>query len=203
MGRLPAQQRREQLLDCAAKLFSRRGYARTTTAELAKSAGVTEPIIYRHFASKRDLFVALIERAGEETIAAWRRHLKGAKDAAERLRRLLGENPMVSETGRDPYRVMLQAITVADDPEIHKAIQTHISALHAFLRTEITAAQKAHKIAARFDAALIAWLLIDTAMGYGVLSALRVEGHGIGPDGTHVQQAVERMLIGPIRGSRK
>ena len=60
MTRLPAAQRREQLLDEASKLFAQLGYARATTSQLAKAAGVTEPIIYRHFASKRDLFIALI-----------------------------------------------------------------------------------------------------------------------------------------------
>ena len=73
MKRLPADQRREQLLDRAAELFARHGYARATTAELAKAAGVTEPIIYRHFKSKRDLFISLIERTGRETLDVWER----------------------------------------------------------------------------------------------------------------------------------
>ena len=46
MSRLPAAQRREQLLDVAAELFSSRGYAGATTAQIAKEAGITEPIIY-------------------------------------------------------------------------------------------------------------------------------------------------------------
>ncbi|MEK6702161.1 MAG: helix-turn-helix domain-containing protein, partial [Planctomycetota bacterium] len=111
MSRLPAAQRREQLLDHAADLFSRHGYARATTAELAKSAGITEPIIYRHFASKRDLFIALIERSADRTLAMWETHLAGATDPAERLRRLIGDNPMVADPTRDAYRVLLQATT--------------------------------------------------------------------------------------------
>ena len=91
MTRLPAAQRKAQLLDVAADLFSRAGYARATTAELAKAAGVTEPIIYRHFASKRDLFVDLIERTAARTLEVWEKHLSGAKDPGERLRRLLGD----------------------------------------------------------------------------------------------------------------
>ena len=76
MSRLPAAQRREQLLDVAAQLFSSRGYAGATTAQIAKEAGITEPIIYRHFKSKRDLFVALIERTGRQTLEAWEHDLK-------------------------------------------------------------------------------------------------------------------------------
>lgn len=197
MSRLSASARRAQLLQTAAELFSRRGYARATTAELAKAAGVTEPIIYRHFASKRDLFIALIEQAGEETLSMWKRHLRGASDPAERLIRLLGDNPMVSDEGRDAYRVVLQAITVSDDPAIHKAIQKHFAALHEFLLFEIERAQESHRVTTRIDASLIAWLLIDIGLGYGVLSALGVEGHGVSSEGQHVRDVIARILVGP------
>src|SRR5207244_12604010 len=122
MSRLPAEKRREQLLDCAADLFAKSGYARATTAELARAAGVTEPIIYRHFNSKRDLFVALIERTAAQTLAHWEQRLADAQDPAERLRRVIGDNPMVSPEGAAPYRVLLQAITEVSDAEIHKAV---------------------------------------------------------------------------------
>ncbi len=203
MSRLSASARRAQLLQTAAELFSRRGYARATTAELAKSAGVTEPIIYRHFASKRDLFIALIEQAGEETLAMWKRHLRGASDPAERLTRLLGDNPMVADEGRDAYRVVLQAITVSDDKVIHEAIQRHFAALHEFLTQEIERAQQSHRVTSRIDASLIAWLLIDVGLGYGVLSALGVEGHGVSDQGQHVRDVVARILVGPGKNSTR
>lgn len=196
MTRLPASQRREQLLDCAADLFSKLGYARATTAQLAKAAGVTEPIIYRHFESKRDLFAALIERTGRETISLWEQHLADAKDAAERLRRLIGDNPMVREKGRSAYRVILQAITEVDDPVIHAALRAHIKSLHAFLTEELVGAQEEHKVASRFSAEIIAWLLIDVGLGYGVLSAMGVSAHGVDAQGTHVQHVIGRMLVG-------
>ncbi len=202
MSRLPASKRREQLLDCAARLFATSGYARATTAQIARAAGVTEPIIYRHFKSKRDLFVALIARTGEDTIAQWRAHLADASDAAERLRRVIGDNPMVSERGRMTYRVILQAITEVDDAEILRAIRGHIAALHQFLQAEIERAQVEHKVTSRFSAEIIAWLLVHAGLGYGVLSAMSVEGHGIDQAGTHVRDVIARMLVGraPERG---
>ena len=60
MARLKAAQRREQLIAVATKLFAKTGYDATTTAEIAKAAGVTEPILYRHFESKQELFVAIV-----------------------------------------------------------------------------------------------------------------------------------------------
>lgn len=197
MGRLPAAKRREQLLDCAAQLFAQAGYARATTAQLAKAAGVTEPIIYRHFESKRDLFVALIDRASERTVKQWEEHLADAKDPAERLLRLIGDNPMVTLQGRYVYRVLLQAITEVDDPVIHESVKRHMAQLHRFLTGEVRRAQVEHKITSRFAPELLAWLLIDIGLGYGVLSALKIAGHGEDGSGHHVQDVIARILVGP------
>lgn len=196
MSRLPAAKRKEQLLDCAMQLFARAGYARATTAELAKAAGVTEPIIYRHFASKKDLFVALIERTAAQTLASWEKELAGCADPAERLRRLVGDNPMVTQEGRVAYRVFLQAITEADDPAIHLALQNHIKGVHAFITRELERAQQDHKVTGRFSAEIIAWLLIDLGMGYGVLSAMQIPGHGTDANNVHVQDIIARLLVG-------
>ena len=197
MSRLPASKRREQLLDCAADLFSKYGYARATTSQLAKAAGVTEPIIYRHFDSKRDLFVALIERTGRETIVQWEQHLADANDPADRLRRLVGDNPMVSERGRSAYRVILQAISEVEDPVIHDALRNHIKSLHAFLAEELEAAQSSHKVTNKFSAEIMAWLLIHLGLGYGVLNAMNIQQQGVDQSGTHVRDVIARMLVGP------
>ncbi len=196
MSRLPAAERREQLLDSAAALFSQQGYARATTAQLAKAAGVTEPIIYRHFASKRDLFVALIERTGTRTLEQWQAAMSSAKEPAERLRRLIGSNPMVSAAGREAYRVFLQAISEVDDPAIHTALETHLRTLHGFLKRELEIAQDAHQVGRRFSAEVLAWLMIHLGMGYGVLSAMNIEGHGVDGSGVHVQEVLARALVG-------
>ena len=196
MSRLPASKRREQLLDCAAELFAKFGYARATTAQLAKAAGVTEPIIYRHFDSKRDLFVALIERTGRETIDFWEKHLADAEDPVERLRRLLDDNPMVSERGRFAYRVILQAISETEDPAIHEALRNHIKSLHAFISQELEDAQQDHKVTTRFTAELIAWLLIYLALGYGVLDAMAIPGQGSDQKGGHIRDVIARLLVG-------
>ncbi|MFO0856101.1 MAG: TetR/AcrR family transcriptional regulator [Phycisphaerales bacterium] len=192
--RLPAHKRKEQLLDVAAELFAKEGYARATTAQLAKAAGVTEPIIYRHFASKRDLFVALIERTAAQTLDTWEHLLKSASDPTERLRRLTGENPMTTERFRLPYRVFLQAITEVNDPIVHKAVTDHITNLHTFIAREVRKAQDERKVTKVFSDDLIAWVLIDIGLGYGILHALQIAGHGVDSEGHDVQGLVERIL---------
>ena len=63
--RLPAAERRTAIVEAAIRLFADKGFQGTTTRELAKAAGVTEPVLYRHFATKKDLYTAIIESVCE------------------------------------------------------------------------------------------------------------------------------------------
>ncbi len=55
---------RKQILDASLRLFSEKGFARTSVRDIARAAGITDAAIYYHFASKRDLFEALFEERG-------------------------------------------------------------------------------------------------------------------------------------------
>src|SRR5688500_10617490 len=82
MPRLKAAQRREQLMEDATKLFARNGYEATTTAAIALAAGVTEPILYRHFKSKQELFVAIVKAVSSQTMQHWEQVAASASDPA-------------------------------------------------------------------------------------------------------------------------
>ena len=103
---------------------------------------------------------------------------------------------MVSEYGRKGYRVLLQSISEVEDPLIHKAVSDHMTRLHAFIVREIERAQEAHKVTNRFSATVIAWVLVNVGMGYGVLTAMSVPGHGFDSTGTHVKDVMARILVG-------
>jgi len=62
--RLPAARRRRQLLDVALELFAARGYHTTSMNDIAEAAGVTKPVLYQHFRSKRELYLELLEDVG-------------------------------------------------------------------------------------------------------------------------------------------
>ena len=59
-SRLPAGERRQQLLDTALTTFARQGYNDASMNDIAEAAGVTKPVLYQHFSSKRDLFLELL-----------------------------------------------------------------------------------------------------------------------------------------------
>src|SRR5262245_29149000 len=83
--RLPAGERRQAVLDSACRVFFASSYRGATTAEIAREAGISEPILYRHFGSKRDLYLACLDEA-------WRSFRVFAEDAlAEKPADCLGK----------------------------------------------------------------------------------------------------------------
>ena len=62
--RLPAARRRRQLLDVALERFAANGFHRTSMEEIADAAGVTKPVLYQHFGSKRELYLELLDDVG-------------------------------------------------------------------------------------------------------------------------------------------
>ena len=78
--RLPASARREQLLDVAVQVFARQGYHGASMNDVAEAAGVTKPVVYQHFDSKRDLYLALLDEVGERLLTAISKATAGATD---------------------------------------------------------------------------------------------------------------------------
>lgn len=177
MARMRADERRRQLLEAAAEVFASRGYRGATTAELARAAGITEPILYRHFDNKLDLFITLVDVVGDEVIAGWNKSLNGTDDPHERLRVLLASNPATHERGRRVYRVIFQAMTeVEAEPSIAAGLRRHLTKLHGFVREELATLQSAGVVRQDEPPEAIAWLLVDAAIGHGITRPLSFSG---------------------------
>ncbi len=68
--RLTAEQRRQQLFAVALELFAHRGYRSTTMDDIAEAAGVTKPLLYQHFSSKRALYLELVDSIAQDVLVA-------------------------------------------------------------------------------------------------------------------------------------
>jgi TetR/AcrR family transcriptional regulator len=84
--RMSGEDRRRQLIEVAIDLFSRKGFAGTTTKEIAAAAGVTEAIIFRHFATKQDFYKAILDykcagSSAEEWLAGTQKYMDAGDDA--------------------------------------------------------------------------------------------------------------------------
>ena len=68
--RLPAAERRQQLVETALDLFAAKGLHGTSMDDIAEAAGVTKPVLYQHFRSKRALFLELLDQVGQHLLTA-------------------------------------------------------------------------------------------------------------------------------------
>jgi AcrR family transcriptional regulator len=159
--RLPAEERKKAVLDCACGIFSTGSYRGTTTAEIARKAGVTEPVLYRHFASKRDLYLAVLGESWGRLRKLW-----DAAVAAESDPRLwVGAMGQAYFEAKDPKvrcaDLWVQALTEAsDDPEIRKFLRKQMREVHDFVTDVIRRSQEAGGIFPDRDASAEAWIFI-------------------------------------------
>jgi AcrR family transcriptional regulator len=120
--RMPAEQRRELVLGEAMAAFAARGYAGTSTEEVARRAGISQPYLFRLFPTKKALFLALVERCFRRV----------RDEFAAAAGELTGEEAMTAMA--DAYEVLLddrillllqmQAYAACEDPEIRDATRT-------------------------------------------------------------------------------
>lgn len=131
--RLPAAERRRQIIDTAAGLFSRKGFSGTTTRELAKAAGVSEATLFKHFATKEELYAAIIE-AKAQTRRILDTVLQAAerKDDAEVLRILAAE--MIGRTTADPTLMRLMYFSALEGHALSDIFfRSRVEAIDRFL----------------------------------------------------------------------
>ena len=83
--RLSAPQRRSQLLAVAGRLFAEQGYHGLSMEQLADAAGVSKPVLYQHFPSKHQLYLALVNDAIDELQSQVRKALDGTTENQARV----------------------------------------------------------------------------------------------------------------------
>ena len=165
-SRLPGPERRQAVVDTACRVFAKGSYHGSTTAQIARETGVTEPVLYRHFASKRELYLACLDAVWERVRALWEKALEREPDPANWLRSI--GKAYLEERGA--ARIVLvdlwiQALTeAADDPEIRRALRAQLREVHNFVADVIRRAQAAGGIVGERDADAEAWIFISLGL---------------------------------------
>lgn len=174
--RLPAAERRVALIDAALTVFGERSYAGATTAEIARAAGVSEPILYRHFASKRDLYFACLEtmacrlRETAETIIAAEPDPREWPFAIPRAIEQLRKNAIY------PSQMWIAALSEAgENADLARYLRGHMREMHAYAAGIIRRAQEAGGVAADRDPEAEAWI----GMGLGLLRSVQARLGGV------------------------
>ena len=170
MSRLKAPQRREQLIGVATKIFAKWGYNAATTAAIADAAGVTEPILYRHFASKQQMFVAITRAMSKQTISQWRELTAKAHTATDKIRTIAREFPNHIRENEDAYKVIHGALATSRDPKVRAVMKKHYLEIEEFFRKIVEDGQKAGEFRRDLDSKTPTWQLINTGIGYAMIA---------------------------------
>jgi AcrR family transcriptional regulator len=120
-ARLPRQLRRKQLLNAAREVFVAHGYHAAAMDEIADRAGVSKPVLYQHFPSKLELYLALLDESVDELVGAVSGALSSTRDNRERVpatfRAFFDYVSGASET----FRLVFES-DLANDPTVRKRL---------------------------------------------------------------------------------
>ena len=191
--RLKAPERREQLMDVASKLFAKLGYEATTTAAIAEAAGVTEPILYRHFNSKQEMFIAIVKAMSGQTMQHWEELIAGVTDPAQQIRHISAELPDHMAHLADAYHVLHGALATSRDKKVLTVIKEHYAEIERFFSRIVRDGQKAGIFRRDVQPRTAAWQLMMTGIGYGLI-ALNLSPNPL--DRPLINEAIEAILRG-------
>jgi AcrR family transcriptional regulator len=120
--RLPADVRRQQLLEVALRLFAARGFEATTMDEIAEAAGVTKPLLYQHFASKRALYLELGDGVAKSLLEAIGKAVAGASGPRQQVEGGFAAYFHLVVSQAEAFSLLF-ASDVPDDPELSRAVR--------------------------------------------------------------------------------
>jgi AcrR family transcriptional regulator len=164
--RLPAAERRAAVVETACRIFAKGSYRGSTTAQIARELGVTEPVLYRHFASKRELYLACLDEVWEQVRELWEKALADEPEPSNWIK-AIGKAYLEARAAARIVLVDLwiQALTeAADDPEIRRALRDQVREVHEFVADVIRRGQELGGILPERDADAEAWIFISLGL---------------------------------------
>lgn len=174
------EQRREQILKAAVHVFARKGLTDTSIAEIAATAGISHGLIYRHFASKEEVFAAVVEQSLGYAQQLARFTLERDGTAWERLRWITEQMVPGRSPGSRPlyFLVMLYALINEEVPEhVHKMAMQQGELIYGVVRQCIIEAQQTGQVRP-FDPDQLTHLFLSCIQGLVVSGAFRQRRRG-------------------------
>jgi len=120
-NRLPRDQRRSQLLEAAGEAFVTNGYHASAMDDIADAAGVSKPVLYQHFSSKHDLYLALLDASCDQLLTIITDALSSTDENADRVVGTIGAfYEFVSDAGGS-FRLIFES-DLAGDPQVQRRL---------------------------------------------------------------------------------
>ena len=178
---VPREERRVQILDAAAELFSRRGFAGTTTREIAAAVGTTETVLFRHFPTKQSLYAAILEHwVPVADVDRWLDDLRALADARDDEALFRAVVTAILESYQQvPVYHRLMLFAALEDQELARIAQVkYTTPIGSFLR-EYVARRQSEGAFRRVRPEIVVHMLLSAAAHYAQWKALGVNPLGL------------------------
>jgi AcrR family transcriptional regulator len=170
--RLPADKRKRQIIESARGVFASQSYARVGTADLARAAGISEPALYRHFAGKKELFVATIRATGPRLLKIWEDISVEYEDPIETLWAIGVYYYDHLESHSANMKLQFRALSEADDPDIQSALHDNFEAFVEFVADTLDEGKARGIVKRDVDTRMIAWQFLGIGMTLDLMNML-------------------------------
>lgn len=160
---------RETILETSAKLFSRQGYKEVSIRDIAQACGLTNAALYYHFKNKEDLFLAMLQRDHERTIASLQAAASGPGDLRSDLVQLVTRYAAITCERRQSFQTLWRDLKQIEDARARKLFSEMRAGLLHPLEARLMSAQAAGELRAG-EVKLLARLL------HGMTLALAHDG---------------------------
>lgn len=193
---MTSDERRAAIMETATKLFSERGFRGTTTRALAEALGVSEPVLYGHFKSKRDLFEAIIEVKSREGVARATAMLQPLADAGQDRDLLIALGEFVCQCHvEDQAYGRLLLLAALEGPELGDIFYDRQREAHEILATYFAARIRAG-VFREVDPTIAARVFLGMSTNLGMNRMLYPNASSLGSTREVVEQMVDVFLNG-------
>ncbi|MBI2891232.1 MAG: TetR/AcrR family transcriptional regulator [Nitrospirae bacterium] len=189
--RLSKPERRAHILQKAASAFGRSNYRRATTKAIAEESGVSEALLFQHFASKEEIFVESLREAGRELTGALERIIE--EHLSDPLRAFAVAYTYFTEYLRDcpEYgRLVLSALSESQEPKVKEILNENIARAEMILEQGIRRGTEAGIFRSDVDIEVVKWIFVS---GYHYMIISSQLGRLPAPD-----PRLMRSLLGPV-----
>lgn len=119
--RQSAEERREAVIEAARRVFAARGLEGTSTEDIARAAGISQPYLFRLFGTKKELYLASLERSSREIYDLFAEAARGLSGTAALRAMADAYTELVQD--RTTLLLMLQSVAACDDAEIRGVVR--------------------------------------------------------------------------------
>ena len=156
--RVPAEERKKQILKCAVKVFARSNYRSAKMSDIAAEAGISEAMVYKYFPSKKTIFLKILRHMSDRIITFWREESEKTTDALVVLKSMGLTYYKRMKNHPDELKVQFQAISEIDDKEIARQLRQDHSNYMKYINSVLEKGMEQGVIRKDLDAELTAFL---------------------------------------------